>query len=753
MRSRDRLSVVFGALALTFSVAAIGGAPRTVQAVLALLVLAAVVPQLTSRRGFERVPPLLVLIATGGALTALQLVPLPSGLVEVLSPVTVLRDQGTSLVGADGWSPLSLDPAGTALGLVYFAVLAGSAFVSLRIASSAAGRRGLIALVAFTCGLAAVIAGAHEVLGLRSLYGIYEPVHATPQLLGPLLNPNHFGGLMAIGTVLSVGLIVEDRLTIAGRAKWLLNGAACITACLATLSRGAVLAMAVGFVVTVALVVAQKVKDASSRPRRAKSRLLTTTVPVAIVVSCLLFIVVYTSADRVVSQLENTTLEEVTEPRSKFAAWRASVALVREAPLLGIGRGAVEPALTRVHPASAHVTFSHLENEYVQTVVEYGVLGAAALALCAAWLVLAVARRRGEGAAAAGAIGALVTAAVHNTVDFGAQLLGYAVPLTVLAAALTGGALSDLQRTRAVRMRIGRSALVALLGLASALAFSPFTRTLSEDHQRLALQPTHAHVREVVERHPLDYYSYAIAADLEIENDPRKAVQLLNHALLLHPNHIDLHRMAARMLLKIGLRSQAMLEYGVALRGTRRPAAILKEVVATFSPGDAARTIPIDYMNIDAITRAVPHEVSREWLALVLEARPRDVRAADALFEIAWASGDLEKSELAARRRAQTVPSLPVRLALARVLAKRDKWRDVANELTDVPSARGHARKDELAEAWMLLCEAYVRVRESAEALRCLHLLDGTDLVTPEQRTVLTRRVQEVRAQRATPPP
>src|SRR5262249_28493945 len=148
---------------------------------------------------------------------------------------------------------------------------------------------------------------------------------------------------------------------------------------------------------------------------------------------CVLVVIVVTSAGTAAEQLANTSLQEIHEPKSKYAAWRSSTTLMEEAPWVGVGRGALEPAFTRVHPASAFVTFSHLENEYIQSVVEWGVPGALALAAAMSWLAIVAIRRWRDGPLAASALGGLAVVAVQSNVDFGVELLGLAVPITVVA--------------------------------------------------------------------------------------------------------------------------------------------------------------------------------------------------------------------------------------------------------------------------------------------------------------------------------
>ncbi|HET9621098.1 MAG TPA: O-antigen ligase family protein, partial [Kofleriaceae bacterium] len=354
----------------------IGGALRWTQAVVAGLVGLALVVQAGSRRRLVGMSPLLILFMVGLGLTALQLVPLPDGVLGFLDARgTELRNDGAAIAGTAPWHAISLDPGSTLRALGFLVTLLGVAVLGLRIASSERGRYYIIAGVALTCGLAAAVTGAHTLLNLDSLYGVYAPQHATPPILGPLLNPNHLGGLMAMGAVLSIGLAFHPRQASQLRVLWIVLAIGCSATAMMSLSRGATLALALGVVTTLGLLIASRLGETDDDRSRWRRR-LTNDVPIAIVIGFGLAVAVYTSAGRVADQLDNTTVVELNQPLSKYEAWRSSFDLVAEAPWLGIGRGAFEPAFTRVHDASAYITFSHLENEYIQIIVEWGVPGA-----------------------------------------------------------------------------------------------------------------------------------------------------------------------------------------------------------------------------------------------------------------------------------------------------------------------------------------------------------------------------------------
>jgi O-antigen ligase len=758
MRRREWIAAAFGLGAAATAVLAIGGALRGIQAAVALLVAGALVPLVGSRRTLERRSPLALLLAVPLVLTALQLVPLPAGWAEALNPTgTGLREDGAALVGAEPWRAITLDAPGSLRALCFFVILLGIAALSLRLSLTERGRYRVLAGTAALCGLTALVTAAHVLTGATALYGIYEPVAASPAVLGPLLNGNHLGGLLAAGAVLSLALVMHRNQHGFLRATWAVVTAGCAAVSLATLSRGAALALAAGGLVTIAALIGQRLRS-DARRRRRRDQLLTSSLPIGIVGVCALVIVVYTSAGGVGKELGDTSLSELQEENSKFGVWRSAMRLVEESPVLGVGRGAFEPAFTRVHPPSALQTASHAENEYVQALIDWGILGAVACALVACWFAITVIRRWHGGAMAAGALGALAVFAVQSVVDFGVELLGVAVPAVAIAGTLAYGPVREAAGRALLRARFLRIAHIAALAAAAALLFTDSTRSVQEDHAALAALrgPDRAPVPLAelagpLERHPLDYYLYGLAAEAMIEGGDPRAIRTLNHALVLHPTHAGLHRMAARLLYRGGHDAQATLEYAAAMRGVRSPEPLIQEALRAFKdPATAARAIPMDAQQIDVIVRALVKlervDVATTWLAELLRQRPKDAHACELLYSLSLRGGDLAAAEVAGRHCVEIAPSRQTRLALARVLFQKGAYAETIRQLHDV--SRWTGRIDEIGAAWLLVCDAHRAQKSWDEAVRCLRRLDASGFLE-RRRGDVTGRLEKIEADRS----
>ncbi|HEY5922712.1 MAG TPA: O-antigen ligase family protein, partial [Kofleriaceae bacterium] len=435
--------------------------------------------------------------------------------------------------------------------------------------------------------------------------------------------------------------------------------------------------------------------------------------------------------------------DELSQTRSKFVAWKSAAQLVEDSPWVGIGRGAFESAFTRVHPTSGLAIYSHVENEYIQAVVDWGVLGGLALAFAAIWLAVVAVKRWRDGPLAAGALGALTVVAIQSNVDFGIEFLGLAAPVTAIAATLAYAPLREITRVRAVLVM--RGAHIAALGVAALLLLSSATMLLDEDRRAIDEHRSFATVRASAERHPLDYYSYAVGAELADQaNDPR-SIRLLNHAMVLHPTHPGLHRMAARMLYRDGFVSQATIEYAAALRYTEQPAKLIREIVAFFPREEAALALPVDYPDLELLVRTLIDlgrtDIATLWLERVLERRPNQSRPCEQLFLVAQ-NGDIKAVRIGIRRCAEMLPDYQTRLSIATRLANRLAHADVIEMLHDVDS--WESRVDDKINAWLAMCDAHVALGHADDAKRCLRRLDASPDMRPERRGEILKRLETI---------
>lgn len=753
MRVRDGVSLGFGGAALATAVLAIGGADRWAQALVAMLVAGAILPQILSRRVFSRWSPLVALPSIAIGLTALQLVPLPDGLLQVLTPTgAALRDDGAKLAHVSPWNALSLDAPQTVRALIFYVILLGVAVVALRVSASERGRYRVLTAVAAICGLTALIVGIHEVLGLTRLYGFYDLEQAHPAVIGPLLNENHLGCLMAVGTAVSLGLAMHRRQHSVVRALWLMNVGACGAVTVASHSRGATLALICGLAVTLGSRLGQRMFGTTGsirRPSFARGSL-----PIAVVAASAVVVILYASAGGVAARFERTSLEEASAPKSRFEAWKSSIRLIEEAPWVGVGRGAMEAAFTRVHPASAYATYAYVENEYLQAVVDWGVPGALVLGAVTLWLLGCAARRWRDGALAAGALGALAAVVTQSNFDFGIELLGVAVPITAVAATLAYVPLREVTGRPLALARGLRAAHVLALIASAGVLFTPSTTSLLEDHDALQARTGVgiADVRSSIERHPLDYYGYALAAQALAKAGDNGAIRLLNHALVLHPTHAGLHLMAARLLMQSGHPEQATIEYAAALRGSIDPTPVLSEILKQLPPSLAASAIPphTDFYRIDELVGRLEQLGGRDVAILVLVNRLQsgyETQSCELLYNLALATKQLDVAKHAATLCRAYEPTHDARTRLASLLLSHGEQASALAQLHDVESWDG--RIDMKRGAWMMRCEAMTQLQQWDDAMKCLHRLQASGLLDERTNREVARRLDQMQQERA----
>jgi hypothetical protein len=143
VRSRDRIAVAAVAVALGFAGVAFGGATRWAACLAALLAVGSALPHLTSRRTASRLSPLVVLVLIAVVGTALQLVPLPMAIAEIVAAekLALVRDHARALGETPPiWTVASHDPPATLVELAKLIGYLGLAWGATRIAAQRRAR-------------------------------------------------------------------------------------------------------------------------------------------------------------------------------------------------------------------------------------------------------------------------------------------------------------------------------------------------------------------------------------------------------------------------------------------------------------------------------------------------------------------------------------------------------------------------------------------------------------------------------------
>jgi O-antigen ligase/tetratricopeptide (TPR) repeat protein len=486
-----------------------------------------------------------------------QSIPLPLGLRAHLDPkgTELLRD--VSLHPPLAW-PLSLDPASTRV-IVGEAAAALAAFlVAFHLASSQT-RRHLITRVVAASGIAAVTIGlGHRILGMSQLYGL---VNVPPRglLTGPFVNGNHTSEFLELAMFACLACSFLHRSAL-NRIGWLVGAALCGGGALATMSRGAVGALAGGLVVFGILRYTAPERRAGGR-----SRVVWGLIPLAVIVIGAAGL----GADKLVERFRTSSITGDI----RFQLWREGLGVLTAHPF-GIGRGAFD----RIYPIYRSLKtpftlrFSFLENQPLQLLVDSGWVLFAALAagaIVAGWVIVRRARRD---AIEAALLAGLVAVIVHSFVDFGFETLGVELPFMAVLGTAVGRLPAPETDPRPAARRSWALATVAVVALGAGIAAT--AHSSSDDMDALLKKAGSVEAKRAVlvraqQTHPLDYFyalSYAQTEPLKLTTAaPSPRLRALNRALRLCGSCEIVHAEVASNLWRLGLRGQALLEWRTAV--------------------------------------------------------------------------------------------------------------------------------------------------------------------------------------------
>jgi len=378
------------------------------------------------------------------AAAAVQLVPLPAPVVELLSPFTpgIVNDYDLGFESDAAWIRLSIDPARTlvavaALGALGLYVLGCPALLD------GPGLRTLPRGLAFIAVPVALFAIYTREFNNGLIYGFWPSLDGGgADQAGPFINRNHFGGWIVMALCVMLGGLLgtiertlpsadfyRRRTNLADEAGGVLLMVGAIV--LGTISLFWIVSRSAigGFVVAMA-VFAWLVL---TRQRMG-------TVPRALVMVTLAVVVLAGVSWRGVDVLLMWFLDE-RSLLSRLDAWRDGWAVVRDFPLLGTGLNTYSPAMLfyQVRNPGFHMAQAH--NDYLQLLAEGGtVIGIAVVAVAvlmgrSIWWTLRAARAEARGYwVRAGATVGLVAIAFQELVEFTLQIPVNAFLFCTLAA-------------------------------------------------------------------------------------------------------------------------------------------------------------------------------------------------------------------------------------------------------------------------------------------------------------------------------
>lgn len=437
-----------------------------------------------SRRGLPALPlrePLLVAAALLAGAVLLQLLPMPAAALEVLSPRAAgLRAELMPPEGASGaWSPLSMYPWATRQALLRFVSYALIALITMDLASAVRARQVLVgALVAGGAFQAAY--GLGEFLsGRQQIFG-YVKQHYLEMATGTFINKNHYAGYLAMLLPVTLALAVAafPRSAAPERLSFLRKVAALpgremfravMVLLLAVLMGTAVIASRsrAGIVVALAGILAVGLYTAV----RARRFGLATASVAAAAATILVFS--QGRGQEVMEAFRNVPGAFNGGELGRWPIWTQAAGMVPAFPLWGVGLGAFQYVFPGFRTGGPGVFLSHAHNDYLELLVETGVVGALAFG-AGLFLVIFSAFRRREGRSDFGPFGpaagaGVLVVALHALVDF-----SLAIPAVALTCAILAGLFLAWRRPAAPEPAAGgtpgRSWLPAMAAPAAGMA-------------------------------------------------------------------------------------------------------------------------------------------------------------------------------------------------------------------------------------------------------------------------------------------
>ncbi|MEX2301488.1 MAG: O-antigen ligase family protein [Bryobacterales bacterium] len=308
----------------------------------------------------------------------LQVIPLPPGLVEALSPARVALQRAVVVLSSDvpSWTPISVYPGRTLEFAIRLAAYAGvfwmARYLSIRLSRYAfAVAAPIVAVAAVEAAIALLESNA---AGASASY----------------VNRNHLSGLleMALPFALAAAFLglQHAQSRVAARGALAMMGAgfcACVifAGILATRSRAGLVAALASLLVMGLGLVARAC--GTTRQRLAGAILVPVLLGAAFV---------YFPSDHLVRRYAALSAAGGVLREGRIGLWRETLDLIAAYPIAGCGFGAYEAAFLRYKRSAPMVNDSHAHNEYLELLAEAGIVGFALCVVLAARPVSTVVR-------------------------------------------------------------------------------------------------------------------------------------------------------------------------------------------------------------------------------------------------------------------------------------------------------------------------------------------------------------------------
>ena len=306
-------------------------------------------------------------------------------------------------------------------------------------------RSALLTKVIMAMAIAVGVFGLLQFLTWNGLlYWVYDPPYAGTRF-GPFNNRNYFAGYMVAALAPAFGLMFSGGLR-RGRALYLYLTWLAVLSLLMCLSRGGAIALAAVLGVVIALGPAAPVgrQPGELRAKHGSSSRRRWVVVVGIVFALLVGLSWLQQTDRVLARLETVfSFESETPLTGRSEIWRDSLPMVAEHPIAGFGLNTYGWAFPNYRQVPTSNFAMHAHNEYLEMLIETGIVGAG---IClwflvvlyqVGWRRLRGARDRWEYGMRLGALAGWTGILVYSLTDFPTIIPAIDYLLAILAALAT----------------------------------------------------------------------------------------------------------------------------------------------------------------------------------------------------------------------------------------------------------------------------------------------------------------------------
>lgn len=268
--------------------------------------------------------------------------------------------------------------------------------------------------------------------------------------LGPFVNRNHFAGFLEMGVGLAGSLLIGRSV----KREWLaVYGSCALVMCagiVLSASRGGVLALAAEVVFLALIAIPTFFSSRSSKTEGGSRRaglLIRSAAALLIGAGAIVGVTALVGSEGLVqnfSQIQSETQGELpaSERFSRRNIWNATIQIIKDHPLFGVGLGAFQFAYTRYDQSSGAQRVEQSHNDYLQVLADAGLIGGA---IMLAFVILLFARGfsaagthdRRKRAIVLGALTGCFAIAIHSFVEFNLQVTSNAQMFLALAALAT----------------------------------------------------------------------------------------------------------------------------------------------------------------------------------------------------------------------------------------------------------------------------------------------------------------------------